>query len=95
MFDKNAKHPDALIIYDDNIVDFAMAGILDAGVDVEIIAHANFPWVDCSGVPHTRLGYDMHELLRIFLSQLKSLNQNKKPRAKLLKACFESELTDK
>ncbi|HEX3132817.1 MAG TPA: GntR family transcriptional regulator [Planctomycetota bacterium] len=45
--DGQRQRPDALLVSDDNLVEYALAGLADAGVrvgrDVEVVVHANFP----------------------------------------------------
>lgn len=59
--------PDGLIIGDDNHVEHASAGIVDAGVhvptDIDVVAHCNFPWPTPSVVAVRRLGYDAREVI--------------------------------
>lgn len=66
--------PDALLITDDNLVGPATAGLQALGVrcpdDVEVIAHANFPWATPSAVPLTRIGFDARQLLLMAVADL-------------------------
>jgi DNA-binding LacI/PurR family transcriptional regulator len=68
------RRPDALFISDDNLVPHATAGLLAAGVsvpdDVEVVAHANFPWPTASVVPVKRLGFDVRQVLRLCLANI-------------------------
>lgn len=61
------ERPDGLIIADDNLVEYAMAGAMDAGVqlgrDVDVVAHCNFPWPAPQGMAIRRLGFDARQLL--------------------------------
>lgn len=61
------ERPDALVITDDNLVEAATSGLVAAGVrvpqDVDVVAHANFPWITPSVVPATRLGYDVRAIV--------------------------------
>jgi DNA-binding LacI/PurR family transcriptional regulator len=63
--------PDALIIADDNLLEAATTGLVDAGVAVpqalSVVAHANFPWPTPAQVPVRRLGYDAGDFLRLLL----------------------------
>ncbi len=67
LFANPNDRPDALFITDDNLVEQAALGLLAAGVrvpeDVEVIAHANFPWTTPCAVRAKRLGYDSREIL--------------------------------
>jgi hypothetical protein len=66
--------PDALLITDDNLVGPATAGLKALGLrcpdDVEVIAHANFPWPTASALPITRLGFDINQLLQLGIADL-------------------------
>lgn len=68
------QRPDALIITDDNLVEHATAGLLDASTrmpaDVEVVAHCNFPWPTPSSVPARRLGYDAARVLEVCLDKI-------------------------
>ncbi|MBA3684008.1 MAG: GntR family transcriptional regulator [Planctomycetes bacterium] len=59
--------PDALFIADDNLLEPAVAGVLDAGlrlgVDIDIVGHANFPLTGQGEGPVRRLGFDVDEVL--------------------------------
>jgi DNA-binding LacI/PurR family transcriptional regulator len=63
-----AQRPDGLLIWDDNVVDNALAGLLDTGVrvpdDVAVVAQANYPTPLSSVLPIRWLGYDAREALR-------------------------------
>jgi DNA-binding LacI/PurR family transcriptional regulator len=56
------ERPDALFIADDNLVEYALPGLLDAGIkipdDLEVVAHCNFPWPTPGVLPIKRLGFD-------------------------------------
>lgn len=62
-----SQRPDGLVITDDNLVPHATAGLLAAGVrvpdEVEVVAHANFPWSTTSVVPAVRIGFDVRRML--------------------------------
>ncbi|BCM92980.1 hypothetical protein IAD21_04865 [Abditibacteriota bacterium] len=62
-----AQHsPDALVISDDNLLEPATQGLLDAGCaprDVEIVTHCNFPYPTPALLPVTRLGFDTRAVL--------------------------------
>ncbi|HEY3322148.1 MAG TPA: GntR family transcriptional regulator [Planctomycetota bacterium] len=68
------ERPNALLIADDNLVEYATAGIVAAGLrapdDVEVVGHCNFPWPTPSVLPIRRLGYDVRELLALCLDAL-------------------------
>jgi DNA-binding LacI/PurR family transcriptional regulator len=62
------QRPDALIIADDNLIEHAAAGIvatgLRVGVDLDVIAHCNWPWPLPSVLPLERIGFDATDILR-------------------------------
>jgi DNA-binding LacI/PurR family transcriptional regulator len=72
----DSERPDALIVEDDNFVEHALAGLVDAGVrvpacgepcrteDVAVVGHANFPVAPAKLLPVRLLGYDANLLLR-------------------------------
>jgi len=70
------QRPDGLIIADDNIVEGATKGIIDAQVhvpqDLKIIAHSNFQSPARSVTPVTWLGFDEKELLLGAVEYLKA-----------------------
>jgi len=74
------QRPDALIITDDSLVEHATAGLVDAGVSIprelEVVAHANFPYVTPSQVPAKRVGFDVREVLRTCLDVIDRRNRN-------------------
>lgn len=63
-----SKRPDGLIIADDNLIEHASAGIVASGVrvgvDLDVIAHCNWPWPLPSVLPMERIGFDATDLLR-------------------------------
>ncbi len=77
------ERPDALIIGDDNLVEAATAGLVEAGVrcplDLEVIAHTNFPWPTPSAVPVKRLGFDIRKLISLSLERLQQQRQGGLP----------------
>ena len=74
LFSNPEDRPDAFFITDDNLVEHATRGLLAAGVrvpeDVEVVAHANFPWPTPSAVLAQRLGYDAREIIQNCLDVL-------------------------
>ena len=99
------KRPDALIIHDDNLVPEAARGLVEAGVrvracgepsrsgDVEVVAHANFPWPTSSAVPAKRLGFDITELIRVCRERIDQQRRGERPSSRtLIPAVFEEEL---
>lgn len=63
------ERPDGLILYDDNLVEQVIAGLMDAGVhvprDLDLVTHCNFPWTSPSVVSLKRIGYDAARTLRL------------------------------
>jgi DNA-binding LacI/PurR family transcriptional regulator len=94
--DANGLPPDALVVLDDNLFEHALAGILDAGRripdDLQLLTHSNFPWQFACPVAATRLGYDMHELLALFIAELQAQRAGQPPQTRTLKAVFERDL---
>ena len=93
-----ADRPDALLITDDNLVEQATGGLLDAGVrapkDVDVVVHCNFPWPTSSAVPVTRIGFDA---LHILKACIKSIDEQRLggviPSPVTIPALFEDELS--
>lgn len=94
---EQTDRPDGLIISDDNLVEHATAGLLDAGVqvpgDIEVVAHCNFPWPTPSIVQVQRLGFDAHEVLQLAIDYIDALRRGESvaPVA-TIPARFENEL---
>jgi len=91
------QRPDALIISDDNLVQHATGGLIDAGArvphDVEVVAHCNFPHPTPSVVPVKRLGFDTREVLQTMLETIDAQRRGEKvPQLASIKARFEDEL---
>lgn len=90
--------PDALLIADDNLVEHAMTGIVDAGVKVpdelDVVAHCNLPWATPSVVPARRLGFDAREVMRECIAQI-DIQRRGEPSSpgSRLAAVFEDELS--
>jgi len=59
--------PDGLVITDDNLTEYVMAGVLASGIDVprdlKIISHANFPDTPPRLLPVEYLGYNAYQLI--------------------------------
>jgi len=68
------QRPDALVIFDDNHIESAMSGILEAGCavpsDCLVVAHANFPWPVPSPFPLIRIGVDIREVLQTAVGEI-------------------------
>ena len=80
-----SERPDALIITDNNLVEYATAGLLAAGIrvpdDLTVIAHTNFPWPTPSYVPVIRLGFDVRELLAACFDSIDRQRHGETPEA--------------
>jgi len=61
------QRPDALIISDDNLTEYVLAGVLASGVSVPdellILSHANFPQKPRQLLPVTHLGYSANQVI--------------------------------
>lgn len=91
-----ASRPDGLIIADDNLMEYALSGVLSAGVnipgDVQVVAHCNWPQALPSAVPIDRLGYDVRAFLRLACTTLRDIRQHITPPAlQMIPATFEPE----
>lgn len=81
MHDGQSQRPDALFVTDDNLVEYATAGLVDAGVRVpdalDVVAHCNFPWPTTGALPVRRIGFDARECLRACVKSIDAQRQNK------------------
>ena len=89
--------PDALLVADDNLVEYATAGLVDAGVrvptDVDVVVHCNFPWPTPSVVPVIRIGFDADQLLAVCIKSIDAQRQSGQlPVPVTVPALFEDEL---
>jgi DNA-binding LacI/PurR family transcriptional regulator len=88
--------PDGLLIGDDNLVEYAAAGLIDSGIkvpsDIEVVAHCNFPWPTPSVLPVKRLGYDVRECLQECTTAIDKLRSKKTLAPMVVPARFEEEL---
>ncbi len=96
---KPGERPDALLIADDNFVEGATAGLLDAGLrvpeDVEVVAHCNFPLPARSLLPVCRLGYDARQILRTAIEVMECQRAGQAiPPESTIAAMFEDELEE-
>jgi DNA-binding LacI/PurR family transcriptional regulator len=92
-----SERPDALIVADDNLVEYAVAGLLAAGLrvpeDVEVVAHCNFPWPAPSPIPLKRVGFDARETLLACIEQADLQRRGEFPKeVRCIEARFEDEL---
>jgi DNA-binding LacI/PurR family transcriptional regulator len=89
--------PDGLVIMDDNLVPYATAGLVDAGVkvpeEVEVVAHCNFPHPTPSAVPAVRLGCDVRAILASAIDAIDRQRRGEAPPMKIeIPALFEHEV---
>ena len=89
--------PDGLFIADDNLAEYAVAGLIDAGVragvDLDVVAHCNFPWPTPSPVSVTRLGFDARQILQACIDSIDAQRRGGFTRSPILVApVFESEI---
>lgn len=80
MHPDHSKRPDALLVADDNILEYVHAGLVELGIrvpeDVTVVAHANFPSVGiANGLPMRRLGYDAREVIEHGLQFIDDMRQ--------------------
>jgi DNA-binding LacI/PurR family transcriptional regulator len=92
-----AERPDSLIIADDHLVDYVVAGVVAAGVrvpdELKIVAHCNFPNTQISAIPMKRLGFDANLTLSLCLESLQKQRAGQFPMAvEEIDARFEDEL---
>jgi DNA-binding LacI/PurR family transcriptional regulator len=89
--------PDGLVIADDNLVEYATAGLIDAQIrvpgDVDVAAHCNFPWPAPSVLPVNRLGYDARECLRVCMDSIDRQRAGRRvPGTTMIPVRFEEEI---
>jgi DNA-binding LacI/PurR family transcriptional regulator len=93
-----SERPDGLIIADDNLVEYAAAGLLAAGVkvpaDLDIVAHCNHPWPTPSVMPVRRLGFDAREVMRLAIDSINEQRAGGQQRTGMkVTAVFDDELS--
>ena len=89
--------PDGLIVMDDNLLEHAALGLLDAGVrvpeELTVVAHTNFPWPTPSSVPVKRLGFNVRKILAVTLDLIDQQRRNAQPpHLTTVRATFEDEV---
>ncbi|MGH7213887.1 MAG: substrate-binding domain-containing protein, partial [Tepidisphaeraceae bacterium] len=95
--DDQKTRPDALIVFDDNIVEPVTAGLVAEGVrvpdDVEVVAHSNFPWSPARVVPVRYLGFDARRVLQAAVDNIdRQRRGDRVPPVTMLNSVFEDEL---
>jgi DNA-binding LacI/PurR family transcriptional regulator len=98
MNSNQTQRPDALIISDDNLVEYAISGLLAAGVrvpqDVELVVHCNFPCPASSIVPCRRLGFDTRQVLNACIEVINIQRRGERaPVLTLIAPMFEDEVS--
>ena len=91
------ERPNALVVSNDNLLEYATAGLVAAGArvpeDIVVISHCNFPYPTPSVVPVRRLGFDARSVLGLCIE---SINQQRAgevvPQVREMEAIFEAEL---
>ncbi len=87
--------PDALFITDDNAVEHATAGLVDAAVsaeDISVVGHCNFPWPTPSVFPSRRLGYDTQAIFAKGLEVLSEMSQGAQAMDVEIVPCWEEDI---
>lgn len=91
------QRPDGLLIADDNFVEYASAGLIQANVavgsDVHVVAHCNWPWLASSVIPVRRLGFHASHMFYFGIRAINQIRQGKEPASRYLNipALFEDE----
>ncbi len=91
------RRPDALVVYDDNLLEHAVAGLLAAGVrvpdELEVVSHCNFPAPSGEVLPITRIGFDHRVLLNECLQILAMQRSGETPpEVTAIPAIFEEDM---
>jgi DNA-binding LacI/PurR family transcriptional regulator len=77
------NRPDCLLVGDDNLVPHVTSGILDAGLSapdqIEIVAHANFPYPTAAVVSCLRYGPHLEDILRSTALEIQRLAHGGSP----------------
>ncbi len=91
------ERPDALLITDDNLLEYAIAGIIAAGMrvpdDLDVVAHCNFPCPGPGVVPVIRLGYDSRAIIKACIKNIDMQRKGNRPSTEVVQAVFEHELS--
>lgn len=99
MFDPGqSRRPDSLYIADDTLVEPVTAALAGMGVrapkDVEIIAHANFPWTTPCHLPARRVGFDVPQILAQCIDAIDQQRCGRQPPKTTAQVRFEDELSE-
>lgn len=91
--------PDAIIVADEHLLDYALAGLGDqqvrVGRDVEVVTHCNFHWTPRPAMTVRRLGYLTREVLNTAIALIVEHRESGKGRTAAVEPRFEEELTAK
>lgn len=96
MHDRPESRPNGLIVFDDNLVEEAQAGLIASGIrvpdDIEVIEHCNFPWPK-SVLATRRLGYDSNQVLNTCIDLIDRQRKGEAvPGQTFVPAVFEDEI---
>ncbi len=90
------ERPDGLIVTDDNLVEPTLAGMraggVQPGVDIEVVAHCNFPRPRGGAGSVRWLGFDIRRLLREAMAAIDARRRGESPASILIPAQFDEEL---
>lgn len=91
------ERPDALIISNDNLLEYATAGLVAAETripeEIAVIAHCNFPYPTPSALPVYRLGFDARRVMEACIESIdKQRNGSEVADVTNIEAIFEEEL---
>lgn len=95
----HAERPDALVVCEDNMVESAMAAVVDSGMrvpqDLEIVTHCNWQAPVSTVLATRRLGFDAKAILDISMDSIDGQRKSKKPQLwTTVSATFENEQFD-
>lgn len=93
------ERPDALYIADDHLVREATRGVhlsnLQAGAELDVVAHCNFPYAQPTDCAVTFIGYDLRAVCRTAMEIVALQLENGSPAPlTLIKPVFQSEIED-
>ena len=98
MHPSQPDRPNALFIADDNLVEHATGGLIDAHVrvpdDISVVAHCNYPYQTPSAVRVTRLGFDARQIMDFALTALEQMRLGEAVEPTAADALFEHEITN-
>lgn len=90
------ERPDGLLIADDNLVEEALAGVVEAGIrvpaELRIVTHCNLPWPLASPLPVCRIGFASATLVAACLDELDAQRHGAAPSTCIVAPVFEHEL---